>query len=77
MVDEVNSPERQKHIFTKVQEIITRGFTLKEKQDAKNFFDSLRLLFINWINTKPDKFENQEELITNFIKEYSEDEENI
>ncbi|MCK4296227.1 MAG: hypothetical protein KAX28_06175 [Candidatus Marinimicrobia bacterium] len=75
--DEVNSPERQKHIFTKVQEIITREFTLKEKQDAKNFFDSLRQLFIDWINTKPDKFEDQEELITNFIKEYSEDEENI
>ena len=75
--DEVNSPERQKHIFTKVQEIITREFTLKEKQDAKNFFDSLRQLFIDWINTKPDKFKVQEESITNFIKEYSEDEESI
>ena len=72
-VDGASSPERQKYVFKKVHEVLTKKFALKDKQEARRFFNKLRQLFIDWnyIDMKTDKFKVQEKLITQLIEEYS------
>ncbi|MDO9548466.1 MAG: V-type ATP synthase subunit A, partial [Candidatus Marinimicrobia bacterium] len=47
-VDGATSPERQKHVFNYVYNVLTQQFSLKEKDEARNFFNKLRQLFIDW-----------------------------
>ncbi|RKY52305.1 MAG: V-type ATP synthase subunit A [Candidatus Neomarinimicrobiota bacterium] len=78
-VDGATSPERQTYVFKKVHEILTTKFTFKDKQEARHFFNKLRQLFIDWnyIDMKTEKFKDQEELITKFIGEHSENEKSL
>ncbi|HCL00063.1 MAG TPA: V-type ATP synthase subunit A [Candidatus Marinimicrobia bacterium] len=74
-VDGATSPERQKQVFQKVINVLEKEFKLKEKEEARSFFNKLRQLFIDWnyLDMKDDKFSEQEALITQLIEEYSGD----
>lgn len=74
-VDGATSTERQKHVFHKVHEVLINHFALKEKNEARNFFNNLRQKFIDWnyIDMKDDEFSQQENLITKLIEENSGD----
>lgn len=70
-VDGATSPERQKYVFNYVYNVLSRHFTLTEKDDARNFFNKLRQLFIDWnyIDMKDKEFKKQETKITRLIEE--------
>jgi len=74
-VDGATSPERQKKVFGKVHEVLMKHFTLKDKTEARNFFNTLRQKFIDWnyIDMKDDEFSEQEQTITQLIEENSGD----
>lgn len=74
-VDGATSPERQKYVFNYVHDVLMTEFSLKEKNEARNFFNKMRQLFIDWnyIDMKDDEFNKQEAIITKLIEEYSND----
>ncbi|MCD6440385.1 MAG: V-type ATP synthase subunit A [Candidatus Marinimicrobia bacterium] len=74
-VDGATSPERQNLVFQKVLNVLKEEFKLKEKDEARSFFNKLRQLFIDWnyFDMKDDKFNEQEALINQLIEEYSGD----
>ncbi|RKY62186.1 MAG: V-type ATP synthase subunit A [Candidatus Neomarinimicrobiota bacterium] len=78
-VDGATSPERQKYVFSYVYNVLTNRFNLKEKDEARNFFNKLRQLFIDWnyIDMKDDEFKKQEAKITQLIEEYSDNAEGV
>lgn len=78
-VDGATSPERQKYIFNYVYSVLKTQFNLKEKDEARNFFNKLRQLFIDWnyIDMKDDEFKKQEAKITQLIEEYSDNAEGV
>ena len=61
-VDAAVSVERQKYTFAKVVTILGSDFELKEKDEARNFFNQMRQKFIDWNYSpwKSDKFKNAE-----------------
>lgn len=74
-VDGASSPERQKYVFSKVHEVLTTKFNLTDKNDARDFFNKLRQVFIDWnyIDFKDDEFKIQEQKINQLIKEKARD----
>lgn len=78
-VDGATSPERQKYIFDKILSILETEFQFKDKQDARDFFNSLRSKFIdmNYIDMENDKFKDQEEDINKLIKEKAKNAESL
>lgn len=78
-IDGASSPKRQEYVFTKVHDILIRKFNLKNKEEARHFFNQLRMAFIDWnyIDMKSNEFKKQEEKINKLIEEYSSDEESI
>lgn len=78
-VDGATSPERQEYVFKTVHDVLMRQFTVKEKNEARQFFNRLRQLFIdlNYIDMKDDEFKTQEKKIKKLIKENSDDAEGI
>jgi V/A-type H+-transporting ATPase subunit A len=78
-IDGASSPERQEYVFAKVHDILIRRFNLKNKEEARHFFNQLRMAFIDWnyIDMKSDEFKKQEEKINKLIEEYSSNEESI
>jgi len=78
-VDGATSPERQKYVFNYVYNVLAKPFKLKEKDEARNFFNKLRQLFIDWnyIDMKDGKFKKQEAKITQLIEDNSDNAEGI
>ena len=78
-VDGATSPERQKYVFNFVHNVLAKHFSLKEKDEARNFFNKLRQLFIDWnyIDMKDDEFNKQEAKITQLIEENSDNAEGV
>ncbi|MCK4641800.1 MAG: V-type ATP synthase subunit A, partial [Candidatus Marinimicrobia bacterium] len=74
-VDGATSPERQKYVFNYVHDVLITEFSLKEKNEARNFFNKMRQLFIDWnyIDMKDEEFNRQEAVITKLIEENSSD----
>ncbi|HRD18939.1 MAG TPA: V-type ATP synthase subunit A, partial [Candidatus Marinimicrobia bacterium] len=74
-VDGASSPERQKYVFSKVHEVLTTKFNLTDKNNARDFFNKLRQVFIDWnyIDFKDDEFKIQEQKINQLIKEKARD----
>jgi len=70
-VDGASSPERQKYVFKKVHDVLVTKFDLTGKDEARNFFNQLRQVFIDWnyLDFKDDKFKQQEQMINELIKE--------
>jgi V/A-type H+-transporting ATPase subunit A len=78
-VDGATSLERQKYVFRLVHRVLQTSFALKEKEEARNFFNKLRQYFIDWnyIDMKDDNFKKQESQITKLIEENSENAESL
>lgn len=74
-VDGASNPERQKYIFSKVHGVLMTKFNLTDKNDARGFFNKLRQAFIDWnyIDLKDEKFQEQEQMINQLIKEKARD----
>ncbi len=78
-VDGATSPERQEYIFNKIINILSAEFKFDDKQDARDFFTTLRSKFIdmNYIDMENDKFKDQEEDINKLIKEKAKNAESL
>ena len=78
-VDAASSEERQKYVFDVVKKILDTEFILEEKEQAREFFNRLRQLFIDWnyIEMDSTEFKNQEQAIEKLMKEYSENEKSL
>ena len=68
-VDDAVSVERQKHNFEILLSILGSRFEFKTKDDARAFFNKLRLLFIdyNYSAWQNDKFKTNENEIKNMV----------
>lgn len=64
-VDDAVSVERQTYTFGKVLKVLASDFDLKDKDEARLFFNSLRQLYLDWnyIEWKTDAFEAKEKEI--------------
>ncbi|MBD3289876.1 V-type ATP synthase subunit A [candidate division KSB1 bacterium] len=78
-VDAATNKERQTHVFQRVQQVLDTDFHLESKDQARDLFNRLRQLFIDWNYAKMDSpdFKQIEESIEKLIKEHSENEENL
>jgi V/A-type H+-transporting ATPase subunit A len=47
-VDVAVAPERQKHCFAVILDILASSFALKDKEEARAFFNQLRQKFVDW-----------------------------
>ncbi|MBR4517395.1 MAG: V-type ATP synthase subunit A [Victivallales bacterium] len=68
-IDSACSSERQRHVFTKVLEVLRREFTFDDKTVARNYFNQLRQAFIDWNYTpwQSAEFESGEKTIDNLL----------
>ena len=64
-VDAAVSVERQTYTFKKVLQVLASDFELKDKDEARAFFNGLRQKFIDWnyIKQETDAFKNKEKEI--------------
>jgi V/A-type H+-transporting ATPase subunit A len=72
VVDMATSEERQKKVFSMIKEIIDATLDLNNKDDARNFFNRSRQLFLDYNSSEwnsNDFFEN-ERLIRELFHEY-------
>ena len=78
-VDAASSEERQKYVFDVVKGVLDTEFILEEKEKAREFFNRLRQLFIDWnyIEMDSTEFKSQEQAIEKLMKEYSENEKSL
>lgn len=69
-VDAACEPERQRHEFGILYEILKSRLDLEEKKDIRAFFNELRLLFLDWhgIEFNTAEYRAQEALISGFYK---------
>ncbi len=68
-VDDAVSVERQRHIYKLVLRVLGSEFPFETKDDARSFFNKLRLLFIdyNYSAWSSPEFKNHEEDVVNLI----------
>jgi V/A-type H+-transporting ATPase subunit A len=78
-VDAASSRERQQHVFGKVRKVLDTEFQLDSKEKAREIFNQLRQLFIDWnyIAMDSDEFGKQEGSIDHYIEEHAQDEKSI
>lgn len=64
-VDDAVSVERQTYTFRKVLKVLASDFELKDKDEARVFFNNLRQLYLDWnyIEWKADAFKEKEKEI--------------
>ena len=64
-IEGASSVERQKYVFNKIVEILGSDFDFEEKDDARNFFNTLRQNFIdmNYKEFKSSDFTKAEKVI--------------
>ncbi len=72
-VDAACSPERQIREFNVMYDIITRSYSLKDKNEIRMFFNELRQQLLDWhtIVFETERFDMQEEIILNLYKSKS------
>jgi len=73
-VDAQTPRDRQEYVFDKVWEVLKKRFSFTSKDEARNFFYSLRQLFIDWnyLAWQSEEFKKQESKIDKFLKEGNE-----
>ncbi|MEE9118633.1 MAG: V-type ATP synthase subunit A [Calditrichia bacterium] len=78
-VDAASSDKRQHHVFKNVKNVLDTDFKLETKEKARELFNQLRQMFIDWnyIAMDSKNFEEQEQSIAEFIKEHSENAESL
>ncbi len=78
-VDAQTPAQRQEYVFKKLAEVLKGSLLFKDKDKAREFFHSLRQLFIDWNYKEWDSadFREQEKTIDNFIAQHSDDEKGI
>jgi V/A-type H+/Na+-transporting ATPase subunit A len=71
-VDMATSEERQKKVFSVIKEIIDAVFDLKNKDDARNFFNTIRQIFLDYNNSEwnSNDFCENERLIRELFLKY-------
>jgi len=47
-VDAAVSPERQKHVFSRIISVLASDYSFPGKDEARSFFNRLRQRFIDW-----------------------------
>jgi V/A-type H+/Na+-transporting ATPase subunit A len=64
-------PERQKHVFRQVMEILCSGMKFANKTEARNKFNVLRMKFLDWNGTmwQTPEFEKQEKDVVAMVTE--------
>ncbi len=69
-VDAVSDPERQEYVFTKIYDILYTEFQFEAKPEARQFFNELRQLTLDWnyIQMGTDEFVAQEKKIDAHIQ---------
>ena len=69
-VDATVTIDRQKHVFSVLLDILSSDYQLKDKKDARNFFNQLRQRFLDWNGTPEDKpeYEKGEKEIKAFFE---------
>jgi len=69
-VDAVSDPERQEYVFTKIYNILYAEFQFEAKPEARQFFNELRQLTLDWnyIKMGTDEFVAQEKKIDALIQ---------
>ena len=69
-VDAVSDPERQEYVFTKIYDILYTEFQFEAKPEARQFFNELRQLTLDWnyVKMDTDEFVAQEKKIDAHIQ---------
>lgn len=70
-VDAAVSVERQNYIFDRIFEILGSEFDLKDKEDARHFFNQMRQIFIDWNYSEweSDEFKENENKLVSLLQE--------
>jgi V/A-type H+-transporting ATPase subunit A len=74
-VDAVSDPERQEYVFNKIYDILHTEFKFETKEEARQFFNDLRQLTLDWnyIKQGTDEFAAQEKKIDAHVKSKAKD----
>ncbi|MCQ2551936.1 MAG: V-type ATP synthase subunit A [Clostridia bacterium] len=69
-IDAACSPERQKHTFNVLYDILMSNYDMDDKREIRSFFNQLRQEYLDWHNTEWNsaEFKAQEERLTQFYK---------
>ncbi|ODS31990.1 MAG: hypothetical protein SCARUB_02878 [Candidatus Scalindua rubra] len=72
LVDRATSEERQKKVFSMIQDIIDVPLELKNKDEARNFFNKIRQVFLDYNSSEWDShaFYENERLIRELFHKY-------
>jgi len=72
-VDAATSPERQVYVFDVVHRVLSTTFPFPTQDEARDFFNDLRQLFIDWnyMEWESDDFKKQQAAIETLIAEKS------
>ncbi|MCK5707901.1 MAG: V-type ATP synthase subunit A [Candidatus Aureabacteria bacterium] len=78
-VDAATVKERQIHVFDFIIEVLSSEFKFRDKDHARNFFQTLRQMCIDWnfIAWETDEFKNQEEKIRKAVDEVNKNEKSV
>jgi V/A-type H+-transporting ATPase subunit A len=70
-VDAAVSVERQNYVFDQLFEILGSELEMKDKEDARHFFNQLRQRFIDWNYSEweSDEFKDNEQKIKSLLEE--------
>ncbi len=70
-VDNAVSIERQRHVFDRLDEVLQADYRLESKEQARAFFNGLRLKFLDWNNSEwnSDEFHRIEKEIRAMVRE--------
>jgi len=70
-VDAAVSVDRQNYVFNRLFEILGSNFELKDKEDARHFFNQMRQIFIDWNYSEweSDEFKENENKLVNLLQE--------
>lgn len=67
-IDAACGPDRQRHEFTVLYDVLTRRFDLSDKKKIRAFFNQVRQEFLDWHNTQFEtpEFQAQEQRLKDF-----------
>ncbi len=71
VVDYAVEPERQRHVYDLVMEILTAGLSLTTKEEARNWFSQIRQIFLDYNGKEwmSDEFKELEQSIRRLLAE--------
>ncbi len=69
-IDAACPPERQRVEFSRIYDVLTQNYALKDKKEIRAFFNQLRQDFLDWHGTEfgSDAFKEQENRITELYR---------